>query len=150
MILSQNELELLKLIYRKTNGREKRYFLLDELAKESLLCPSEFEKALETLKLEKYVEVKPFRLGRITHKGIIARETVDEPETLKDRRRVYEKILELTREDCEVFVNIDALAGELSMARYELFDILNYLRGEELIEIHSRLSVSLTRRDIGT
>jgi len=53
----------------------------------------------------------------------------------------------LTSNDPDIYVNIDALAGELNMLRYELFDILSFLQAEGMLKIHSRMSVSLPRRD---
>ena len=146
MILNDLERRLLNQIYAKVSGREKRYLPVDVLATESGLCPEEFSKVLAFLNEEDYVEVKPFRMLRITHKGILTCEECEVPEKREIRNRVMEKIKELSQGDTEVFIVIDALAGEMNLMRYELFDILNYLQGEGLVKIHSRISVSLCEK----
>lgn len=146
MILDDVERRLLNQIYARVFGREKRYLPVDVLAGESGICPEEFSRVLAFLDEEDYVEVKPFRMLRITHKGILACEEGEVPEKREIRNKVMEKIKELSQGDTEVFIVIDALAGEMNLMRYELFDILNYLQGEGLVKIHSRISVSLCEK----
>ncbi|RLL85076.1 hypothetical protein Y697_11745 [Mesotoga sp. BH458_6_3_2_1] len=86
-------------------------------------------------------------MGRITHKGIMEVEGNGIPEKDKARQQVFARINELTSGDPDVYLSIDALAGELNMMRYELFDILNFLQGEGLVRILSRMSVAITNRD---
>jgi hypothetical protein len=86
-------------------------------------------------------------MGRITHKGIMEVEGNGIPEKDKARQLVLARINELTSGDPDVYLNIDALAGELNMMRYELFDILNFLQGEGLVRILSRMSVAIVKRD---
>ena len=146
MILDDVERRLLSQIYAKVSGREKRYLPVDVLAGESGLCPEEFSRVLAFLDEEDYIEVKPFRMLRITHKGILACEEGEVPEKREIRDRVMEKIKELSQDNTEIFIIIDALASEMNLMRYELFDILNYLQGEGLVKIHSRISVSLCEK----
>ncbi|MBN2219970.1 MAG: methyltransferase [Kosmotogaceae bacterium] len=82
-------------------------------------------------------------MGRITHKGVLEVEGENKPEKEGIRQSVMSKIKELTSGDSSVYLNIDALAGEMKMMRYEMFDVLNFLQGEGLVKIHSRMSVSL-------
>jgi Mn-dependent DtxR family transcriptional regulator len=146
VILDDVERRLLSQIYAKVSGREKRYLPVDVLAGESGLCPEEFSRVLAFLDEEDYIEVKPFRMLRITHKGILACEEGEVPEKREIRNKVMEKIKELSQDNTEIFIIIDALAGEMNLMRYELFDILNYLQGEGLVKIHSRISVSLCEK----
>ncbi len=147
MSISENELAVLEKIYKKVLGREKRYFSVDELIRESGSCPDELNEALRSLGEEELIEIKPFRMGRITHKGIMEVEGNRIPEKDKARQLVLARINELTSGDPDVYLNIDALAGELNMMRYELFDILNFLQGEGLVRILSRMSVAIVKRD---
>lgn len=147
MSISENELAVLEKIYRKVLGREKRYFSVDELIRESGSCADELNEALRSLGEEELIEIKPFRMGRITHKGIMEVEGNGIPEKDKARQLVFSKIDELTSGDPDVYLSVDAIAGELNMMRYELFDILNFLQGEGLVRLLSRMSVAIVNRD---
>lgn len=143
MSITQQDRAVLESIYRKVLGREKRYFSVDEVARESGRCPDEINEILRVLSDEEFVEIKPFKMGRITHKGVLEVEGENKPEKEGIRQSVMSKIKELTSGDSSVYLNIDALAGEMKMMRYEMFDVLNFLQGEGLVKIHSRMSVSL-------
>ncbi|HDP78315.1 MAG TPA: methyltransferase [Mesotoga infera] len=86
-------------------------------------------------------------MGRITHKGIMEVEGNGIPEKDKARQLVLARINELTSGDPDIYLNIDSLAGELNMMRYELFDILNFLQGEGLVRILSKMSVAIADRE---
>lgn len=147
MSISAYQLALLEKIYGKVMGREKRYFSVDELIRECGSCPDELNEALRTLGEEELIEIKPFRMGRITHKGIMEVEGNGIPEKDKARQLVLARINELTSGDPDIYLNIDSLAGELNMMRYELFDILNFLQGEGLVRILSKMSVAIAGRE---
>lgn len=147
MGISEHEQSILEKIYGKVLGREKRYFSVDELIREVGGCPDEVNKSLNILVDEELIEIKPFRMGRITHKGILQVEGGGIPDKEKQRQVVILKLKELTSNDPDIYINMDALAGELNMLRYELFDILSFLQAEGMLKIHSRMSVSLPRRD---
>jgi Mn-dependent DtxR family transcriptional regulator len=147
MNLENTELDLLKLIYRETGGRQKKYFSVDALSRVCALSSDDFNRYLLRLCESGYVEVKPFKMGRITHEGILVCEEGEVTPRVDLRKRVLDEIRNLTGGDSEVFLNIDALAAELNLMRYELFDVLNYLENEGYVKIHSRISISLNENE---